>query len=115
MARAPEGYGSHPLPGFRYVRDARVLGALHVGLRHESGSRVVIPSRSVLSLGERPDRIKLLTSCPACQQGLNRYKDSTGLEVRYIVEELIEERLGSGWQQRFTDVATRGGMERVLL
>ena len=60
-------------------------------------------------------QVKLLTACPACQQGLSRYSDATGLEVRYIVEELAEARLGSGWQQRFIDRVTRGGMEKVLL
>ena len=59
--------------------------------------------------------VKLLTACPACQQGLNRYRDSTGLEVRYMVEELARVRLGADWQQAFTDQVLRGGIERVLL
>ena len=59
--------------------------------------------------------VKLLTSCPACQQGLNRYKDETGLEVSYIVEELARDRLGSNWQKSFIQKVSRGGIERVLL
>ncbi|HEB95233.1 MAG TPA: DUF3683 domain-containing protein [Sedimenticola thiotaurini] len=59
--------------------------------------------------------VRLLTSCPACQQGLERYRDATGLEVKYIVEELARDRLGEGWQQAFVERLQRGGIERVLL
>ncbi|MCB1761573.1 MAG: DUF3683 domain-containing protein [Gammaproteobacteria bacterium] len=59
--------------------------------------------------------VKLLTSCPACQQGLNRYQDDTGLRVSYIVEELARDRLGSGWQRQILSTLRNGGIERVLL
>ena len=71
------------------------------------------------ALNAAPDNasqaVKLLTSCPACQQGLSRYRGDTGLEVDYIVVELANHLLGDGWQARFVDTATRGGIERVLL
>ena len=59
--------------------------------------------------------VKMLTSCPACTQGLNRYKDETGLEVSYIVEELTRDRLGENWQKTFVERVLKGGIERVLL
>ncbi len=59
--------------------------------------------------------VKLLTSCPACQQGLSRYQDDTGLEATYIVTELASKMLGEGWQKRFVERAKEGGIERVLL
>ncbi len=59
--------------------------------------------------------VKMLTSCPACQQGLERYVDDTGVETDYIVVELAKHRLGEGWQQRFIERARAGGIERVLL
>jgi Fe-S oxidoreductase len=59
--------------------------------------------------------VKLLTSCPACQQGLSRYADSTGLEVDYIVVELARHLLGGNWQEQFVAQAQDGGIERVLL
>jgi len=59
--------------------------------------------------------VKILTSCPACHQGLSRYSDATGLESDYIVVELANRQLGEGWQQRFIDKVKRGGIERVLL
>ena len=59
--------------------------------------------------------IKLLTSCPACQQGLTKYEDETGMATDYIVVELAEHLLGPGWQQQFMAHARQGGIERVLL
>ncbi|MHB8253692.1 MAG: DUF3400 domain-containing protein, partial [Acidiferrobacter sp.] len=59
--------------------------------------------------------VKILTSCPACLQGLDRYRDDTGLDADYIVVELANKRLGAGWQQRFADEVKAGGIERVLL
>jgi FAD/FMN-containing dehydrogenase/Fe-S oxidoreductase len=63
----------------------------------------------------RDGEVKLLTSCPACVQGLSRYRDDTGLQTDYIVVELANRLLGENWQKRFVDDARRGGIERVLL
>jgi len=63
----------------------------------------------------RNGEVKLLTSCPACQQGLSRYEGDTGLQTTYIVVELASQRLGRQWQHRFVEGARSGGIERVLL
>ncbi|MAT64686.1 MAG: FAD-linked oxidase [Gammaproteobacteria bacterium] len=63
----------------------------------------------------RDGNVKMLTSCPACQQGLSRYADDTGIETDYIVMELANRMLGEGWQKRFIDDVKEGGVERVLL
>jgi Fe-S oxidoreductase len=60
-------------------------------------------------------QVKLLTSCPACQQGLARYADETGLKTDYIVVELAQRRLGQKWQEAFIGKLKAGGIERVLL
>lgn len=60
-------------------------------------------------------QVKLLTSCPACQQGLSRYGEDTNAEVAYIVVELANKQLGAGWQARFIERSKQGGIERVLL
>ncbi|MCU7842266.1 MAG: DUF3683 domain-containing protein [Candidatus Thiodiazotropha sp. (ex Monitilora ramsayi)] len=62
----------------------------------------------------RPD-IKLLTTCPACQQGLSRYTDETGLTPEYIVVETIRRLQGEQWQQRFIDQVLQDGIELVLV
>jgi len=59
--------------------------------------------------------VKLLTSCPACQQGLSRYRNDTGLETDYIVVELANRLLGEHWQKQFIENAKHGGIEQVLL
>ncbi len=59
--------------------------------------------------------VKMLTSCPACQQGLERYRGDTGLETDYIVVELANAVLGKGWQKRFVEQTVSGGLEKVLL
>jgi Fe-S oxidoreductase len=60
-------------------------------------------------------KVKLLTSCPACQQGLSRYQDDTGLETEFIVVELCNQLLGPDWQEKFVDKLNSNGIERVLL
>ncbi len=60
-------------------------------------------------------KARLLTSCPACQQGLSRYQDDTGLETEFMVVELCQNLLGADWQRAFTDRINRDGIERVLL
>lgn len=60
-------------------------------------------------------KVKLLTSCPACQQGLSRYQDDTGLETDYIVVEMCKRLKGDNWQEDFIDHVNEGGIERVLL
>ncbi len=64
---------------------------------------------------EHPREKRLVTTCPACQQGLSRYTDSTGLAVDYIVEELARAHLGVHWQREFIERLKQGGIEQVLL
>lgn len=61
------------------------------------------------------NNVKLLTSCPACQQGLSRYRYETGLETDYIVVELAKQLLGNNWEQEFVRRANADGIEKVLL
>jgi len=61
------------------------------------------------------NEVKILTSCPACQQGLARYTDDTGLATDYIVIEMANELHGKDWEKQFIEKANNGGIERVLL
>ena len=63
----------------------------------------------------RAGNVKMLTSCPACQQGLSRYRNDTGLETDYIVVELANRLIGENWQKQFILDVTHGGIEQVLL
>ncbi len=59
--------------------------------------------------------IKILTSCPACQQGLSRYNEDSGTTSDYIVVEMARHLLGENWLPEFVNKANNGGIERVLL
>ena len=62
-----------------------------------------------------PGKVKVLTSCPSCQQGLQRYSDDTGVEADYIVVEMARHLLGEQWHTEFVERVKRGGIERVLM
>ncbi len=59
--------------------------------------------------------VKILTSCPACQQGLSRYADDAGTTTDYIVVEMAKHLLGATWLEDYVANANNGGIERVLL
>jgi FAD/FMN-containing dehydrogenase/Fe-S oxidoreductase len=59
--------------------------------------------------------IKVLTSCPACQQGLSRYDEDSDTRVDYIVVEMAKHLLGDNWLADFVEKANNGGIERILL
>lgn len=63
----------------------------------------------------KQNEVKLLTSCPACQQGLNRYEGDTGLKTDYIVVELAKTRMGDNWKDDFIQLLEKDGVEKVLL
>jgi Fe-S oxidoreductase len=62
--------------------------------------------------------VKILTSCPSCLMGLNRYQDdlkSGLLEADYIVVEMANRILGTDWLPQYVQTANAGGIERVLV
>jgi Fe-S oxidoreductase len=59
--------------------------------------------------------VKILTSCPACQQGLSRYADDANTSTDYIVVEMAQHLLGANWLADYVQKANDGGIERVLL
>jgi len=64
------------------------------------------------------DNVKVLTSCPACLQGLSRYGEDTAnglLEADYIVVEMARQILGENWMPEYVARANNGGIERVLV
>ena len=64
------------------------------------------------------DNIKVLTSCPSCMIGLNRFQDDLQnglLEADYIVVEMAKKILGENWMAEYVQVANAGGIERVLV
>jgi Fe-S oxidoreductase len=64
------------------------------------------------------DNVKILTTCPACLQGLSRFGDDLQnglLEADYIVVEMARQILGEQWLPDYVQQAKQGGIERVLV
>ena len=62
--------------------------------------------------------VKILTSCPSCLQGLQRFEGDMAnglLEADYIVVEMARKILGESWLQDYVGRANAGGIERVLV
>ncbi len=62
--------------------------------------------------------VKILTSCPSCLQGLQRYKGDLQnglLEADYIVVEMARRIIGENWMPGYVADANEGGIERVLV
>ncbi len=73
--------------------------------------------REMGGLGPK-ENIKMLTSCPACLQGLSRYGEDLKnglLEADYIVVEMANQILGDQWMPDYVKKANDGGIERVLV
>jgi len=63
----------------------------------------------------RKHDVRMLTSCPACVQGLSRYAEETGIDTDYIVVELAKNLFGDDWASDFVARVNNGGVEQVLL
>ncbi len=70
---------------------------------------------TALRAEDNSGKVKILTSCPACQQGLSRYSNDVQAEAGYVVVEIARHRLGDNWLQDYVAKANDGGIERVLL
>ena len=72
-------------------------------------------NRMGLTVGKPEEKVKILTSCPSCLQGLARYGDDTGIEADYIVVEMAKHILGENWMEEYVERVNNGGIEKVLL
>ncbi len=88
--------------------------ATQVRYRKEEEIRRGIEQLTGRTIAEK-GKVKLLTSCPACLQGLSRYRKDTGVEAAYIVIELARQMFGERWEQTFIERIRNGGIEQVLL
>ena len=83
----------------------------------ETALRSMLAQNPALSTAAQAN-VKILTSCPSCLQGLQRYEDDMNsglLEADYIVVEMARLLLGEDWLQAYVAKANAGGIERVLV
>ncbi|STZ76020.1 DUF3683 domain-containing protein [Bergeriella denitrificans] len=72
--------------------------------------------KNLQELNAQPgEQVKMLTSCPACLQGLSRYADDNDMPADYIVIEMAKHILGENWLDEFVAKANAGGVEQVRL
>ena len=85
-----------------------------VALRSMIAAAPAAPPEAAAAKGN----LKILTSCPSCLQGLQRYKGDLAnglLEADYIVVEIANRILGEDWLPEYVERANDGGIERVLV
>jgi Fe-S oxidoreductase len=68
-----------------------------------------------LRAGGFDGKLRVLTSCPACLQGLARFENAPSVQADYLVVELAQHLLGANWMADFVARANAGGIERVLV
>ena len=84
-------------------------------VRYRKEQELLKNKQNVIKQTGTGEDLKILTSCPSCQQGLARYESSTRLSTDYIVVELARRMLGEDWMNRYTSEISQHGIERVLL
>ena len=84
-------------------------------VRYRKEQELLSNKISIQQQSGNSDDLKILTSCPSCQQGLARYEFSTGINTDYIVVELARRMFGEDWLDRYTNEINKNGIERVLL
>ncbi|MDQ6627489.1 MAG: (Fe-S)-binding protein, partial [Pseudomonadota bacterium] len=88
-------------------------------LRKDEAALRPMLAAATAAAGQAPARnLKILTSCPSCLQGLQRYKGDLAsglLEADYIVVEMANRILGDAWMPEYVSLANAGGIERVLV
>ena len=82
-------------------------------IRARKEEKMAEASAELALKGDEPQ--KILTSCPACLQGLSRLEESSGVEADYIVVELAKQLHGDDWQEKFVKRIKDGGIDRVLM
>lgn len=75
----------------------------------------IVKGAAKLRNGDFQGEVKVLTSCPACLQGLSRYEPDANVSADYIVVEMAKHLMGEDWMQRYVEEVGHGGIERVLL
>jgi FAD/FMN-containing dehydrogenase/Fe-S oxidoreductase len=82
-------------------------------VRYRKGEEIDRVASSLRS--PETEKVKILTSCPSCLQGMLRYSEDSKVEADYIVVELAKLKLGENWMAEFVAKANAGGIEKVLL
>ena len=75
----------------------------------------VLKVKNALCAQRDRSAVKILTTCPACLQGMSRYSESTGTQTEFLAVEMAKLRLGGNWLNDFVKEVSGEGMEKVLV
>ena len=84
-------------------------------LKAVRGTRDLLPPADKMRADGFDGEVKILTSCPSCLQGLNRYNEDSGTTADYIVVEMAKHLMGENWLPDYVARANNGGIERILV
>ena len=77
--------------------------------------QVVDGARALQPVPDPDHKVRLLTACPSCLQGMYRFEYDANIAPDYVVVELARRILGDKWLETFVNSAKKQGIERVLL
>lgn len=60
-------------------------------------------------------KVRVVTTCPGCLQGMSRYEDNVGTESSFLVVEMMKSRYGQNWMEQTISKLKQNGIEKVLL
>lgn len=60
-------------------------------------------------------KIKVLTTCPGCLQGMSRYSAATKTSAEFLIIELLRTKYGDGWFHESLNLLRDNAIEKVLL
>ena len=60
-------------------------------------------------------KVKILTTCPGCYQGMSRYGDTVGTEAEFLIVEIARLMYGDHWLSAFLSEVKNDGIEHVLV
>ena len=84
-------------------------------VRFRKQEEIVKNVTQAVAIPDPKQPVKLLTSCPACLQGLIKYENETHVSADYLIIELANKNLGPDWQGVYVNKIRNGGTEPVLL
>ena len=114
----------HPKDGSRIVISERCCGesGTFAVARPDIASQVRLAKEKSLKTAARhlgedgfSGNLKILTTCPGCLQGMNRYSEAMKAQAEFVVIEMMRSKYGDGWMQETLAKLRDGAIEKVLL
>lgn len=60
-------------------------------------------------------KVKILTTCPGCLQGMSRYSEATKTQAEFLIVEMAIEKYGKNWFEQLCRSSKLMELKNVLL